>query len=85
MKDLKIMDNMEAEEKEKLLEISKEINGFADKLEVGFLKKWSYRICCTQLSVFKEIIEKENVEFDEINFETIFNHFKKMEKENVEL
>jgi len=59
----------------------KQIEELGDKLNGGFLKKFYFRMCCTQLSIFKEIIEKQNLKFDEINFETIFNHFETEEKQ----
>jgi hypothetical protein len=58
----------------------KQIEELGDKLDGGFLKKFTFRMCCTQLSIFKEIIEKQNLKFDEINFEKIFNHFETEEK-----
>ena len=71
---------MESEELEKAIEISKEIDLFAKKLNGNFFKKLSFRMCCGHLSVFKKIMETQNVKGEEINFEIIFNHFQEIEK-----
>lgn len=76
---------MEVEEKEKLLEMSNEIDSWANKLKGGFYEKFAFRICCAKLSVFKEIIQSQNVKFEEMDFETIFNYFNKMENKKSEV
>ena len=70
---------MELEELEKAIEISKEIDSLEEKLKVSRLNKCAFRFCCSQLSLFKKIMQTQNVKGEEINFEIIFNHFQEFD------
>ena len=76
---------MEVEEKEKLLEMSNEIDFWANKLKGKWDDKFAFRFCCAKLSIFKKIIQSQNVKFEEMDFETIFNYFKEKENEKLEV
>jgi|688.fasta_scaffold43194_13 hypothetical protein len=78
--EVKMMDELRDKVREIMTEEALKIEELGDKLNGGFLKKFCFRMCCTQLSIYKDIMQTQNVKFDEINFETIFNHFEEVEK-----
>jgi hypothetical protein len=65
--------------------MSNEIDSLANKLKGKWYDKLAFRVCCAKLSLFKEISQSQNVKLEEMNFETIFNHFKEIEKEKLEV
>ena len=61
------------------LELIEKIDVLSNKIENTSIQ-FSFRIMCNSLFFFKQMMLKNNVKFEEIDLEMIFNQFKEMNK-----